>query len=209
MPSWPPPDAPDPTLGPSAQPPRAAGPYRRRDRVRRPRARLPRLPGRPRPRSSTSEAITTGAEPGRSRLRRQGPRRAGGSSTSAASPSCPSSGPGWVTTEAPRDEFRAWLDVIRAEVGLLRRGPKTRTSPITVVATRRRVAWATPPPTRTTWGTWGIAGSSSAISHRSGCTATDSIERQRWRDALGPSMVANVTGSALVELVPPAVQRAA
>jgi hypothetical protein len=30
-----------------------------------------------------------------------------------------------------------------------------------------------------------------------------------WRDSLGSSMVANVTGSALVELVPPAEARAA
>jgi hypothetical protein len=30
-----------------------------------------------------------------------------------------------------------------------------------------------------------------------------------WRDSFGPSLVANVTGSALVELVPPAEARAA
>jgi hypothetical protein len=30
-----------------------------------------------------------------------------------------------------------------------------------------------------------------------------------WRDELGPSTVANVTGSALVELLPPAEARAA
>jgi hypothetical protein len=30
-----------------------------------------------------------------------------------------------------------------------------------------------------------------------------------WRDGLGPSLVANVTGSALVELLPPAESQAA
>jgi uncharacterized protein len=118
--------------------------------------------------------------------------------------------PGLGHDQAPRDELRAWLDVLRAEVGLFRRGPRTRTSPILVVshAPPRGVGDAAADPYHV-----GYAGYRWLLERHQpplwlhGHTTPASVKD--WRESLGASLVANVTGSALVELVPPAEARAA
>jgi hypothetical protein len=118
--------------------------------------------------------------------------------------------PGLGQDLAPRDELRAWLDVLRAEVGLLRRGPRRRSAPILVVshAPPRGVGDAAADPYHV-----GYAGYRWLLERHEpplwlhGHTNPASVSD--WRDALGTSLVANVTGSALVELLPPADVRAA
>jgi uncharacterized protein len=118
--------------------------------------------------------------------------------------------PGLGHDQAPRDELRAWLDVLRAEVGLFRRGPRARSSPILVVshAPPRGVGDSAADPYHV-----GYAGYRWLLERHQpplwlhGHTTPASVKD--WRDSLGPSMVANVTGSALVELLPPAETRAA
>ena len=118
--------------------------------------------------------------------------------------------PGLGHDQAPRDELRAWLDVLRAEVGLLRRGPRARSAPILVLshAPPRGVGDAAADPYHV-----GYAGYRWLLERHEpplwlhGHTNPASVSD--WRDGLGPSMVANVTGSALVELLPPAQARAA
>lgn len=118
--------------------------------------------------------------------------------------------PGLGHDRAPRDELRAWLDVVRAEIGLLQRVGRARSTPILVVshAPPRGVGDAAADPYHV-----GYAGYRWLLErHRPplwlhGHTNPASVAD--WRDSLGPSMVANVTGSALVELLPPASARAA
>jgi uncharacterized protein len=118
--------------------------------------------------------------------------------------------PGLGHDQAPRDELRAWLDVLRAEVGLIRRGPRTRSSPILVVshAPPRGVGDAAADPYHVGYAgyRWLLERHQPPLwlhGHTTPASVTD------WRDSLGQSMVANVTGSALVELVAPAEARAA
>jgi hypothetical protein len=118
--------------------------------------------------------------------------------------------PGLGHDQALRDELRAWLDVLRAEVGLLRRAGRRRSVPILVLshAPPRGVGDAAADPYHV-----GYAGYRWLLERREpplwlhGHTNPASVSD--WRAGLGPSMVANVTGSALVELVPPAEVRAA
>ena len=118
--------------------------------------------------------------------------------------------PGLGHDQALRDEARAWLDVIRAELALLRRGPRTRNAPVLVVshAPPRGIGDAAADPYHV-----GYAAYRWLLERRTpplwlhGHTNPASVKD--WRDALGPSLVANVTGSALVELLPPAESQAA
>jgi hypothetical protein len=117
--------------------------------------------------------------------------------------------PGLGHEQALRDELRAWLDVFMAEVALLRRGPKDRSSPIIVVshAPPRGVGDAAADPYHV-----GYAGYRWLLERHEpplwlhGHTNPASVND--WRDELGPSKVLNVTGSALVELVPPGEESA-
>jgi hypothetical protein len=119
--------------------------------------------------------------------------------------------PGLGHDQALRHELRAWLDVLRAEVGLLRRGPRTRSSPVLVVshAPPRGVGDAAADPYHVGYAAyrWLLERHEPPLwlhGHTNPASVND------WRDTLGSSMVANVTGSALVELVPPVVaERAA
>ena len=118
--------------------------------------------------------------------------------------------PGLGQDQAQRDELRAWLDVFRAEVGLWRRGPRMRDAPVLVVshAPPRGVGDAAADAYHL-----GYAGYRWLLERRApplwlhGHTNPASVKD--WRDSLGRSTVANVTGSALVELVPPAEAEAA
>jgi uncharacterized protein len=118
--------------------------------------------------------------------------------------------PGLGHDQAPRDEVRAWLDVMRAEVGLLRRGPRGRAAPILVVshAPPRGVGDTAADPYHV-----GYAGYRWLLDRHQpplwlhGHTTMASV--QDWRERVGRSTIANVTGSTLVELLPPAAERVA
>jgi hypothetical protein len=112
--------------------------------------------------------------------------------------------PGLETDAAMRDELRAWLDVIRAETRLLRRRLGGRSAPVLVVshAPPRGVGDAAADPYHVGYGAyrWLLERRRPPLwlhGHTNPASVID------WRDALGPSTVANVTGSILVELVPP------
>ena len=125
-------------------------------------------------------------------------------------PVVPFEWPGLGKELAQRDELRAWLDVLRAEVALLRRGRSDR-RPILVVshAPPRGVGDAAADPYHVGYSgyRWLLERHQPPLwlhGHTNPASVRD------WRDGLGPSMVANVTGSALVELLPPAAaERAA
>jgi hypothetical protein len=118
--------------------------------------------------------------------------------------------PGLGHDQAQRDEVRAWLDVLRVEIALLRRRPGTRAAPILVVshAPPRGIGDAAADPYHV-----GYAGYRWLLERHTpplwlhGHTNPASVKD--WRDGFGPSLVANVTGSALVELLPPAASQAA
>jgi hypothetical protein len=106
---------------------------------------------------------------------------------------------------AMRDERGAWWDVLRAERGLLGRRLKGRSRPVMVLshAPPRGVGDVAADPYHV-----GYAGYRWLLDrHRPpvwlhGHTTPASVVG--WRESHGPSTVANVTGSILVELVPPA-----
>ena len=112
--------------------------------------------------------------------------------------------PGLGHDEAMRDEWRAWLDVIRAAVGLLRRRLGGRSAPVLVVshAPPRGVGDAAADPYHVGYGAyrWLLERLKPPLWLHGHTTPASVVD---WRDAFGPSTVANVTGSILVELVPP------
>ena len=112
--------------------------------------------------------------------------------------------PGLDHDEAMRDEWRAWLDVIRAEVGLFRRRLGGRSAPVLVVshAPPRGVGDAAADPYHVGYGAyrWLLERLKPPLWLHGHTTPASVVD---WRDAFGPSTVANVTGSILVELVPP------
>ena len=118
--------------------------------------------------------------------------------------------PGLGQDQAQRDELRAWLDVLRAEAGLFRRGVKTRDTPVLVIshAPPRGIGDAVTDPYHL-----GYAGYRWLLERRRpplwlhGHTNPASVKD--WRDSFGSSLVANVTGSTLVELLPPTEDEAA
>ena len=115
--------------------------------------------------------------------------------------------PGLDQEHAQRDELRAWLDVLRAEAGLFRRG---RATPILVIshAPPGGIGDAVTDPYHL-----GYAGYRWLLERRQpplwlhGHTNPASVKD--WRDSFGSSVVANVTGSTLVELLPPGDREAA
>jgi uncharacterized protein len=115
--------------------------------------------------------------------------------------------PGLGQDHAQRDELRAWLDVFRAEAGLFRRG---HSRPILVIshAPPRGIGDAVTDPYHL-----GYAGYRWLLERRRpplwlhGHTNPASVKD--WRDSFGSSIVANVTGSTLVELLPPSDREAA
>ena len=112
--------------------------------------------------------------------------------------------PGLRPDRAPRDEWGAWVDVIRAARSLVVRRLRGRMAPILVVshAPPRGVGDAAADRYHL-----GYAGYRWLLErfrpplwlhgHTTQASVTD------WRASLGLSMVANVTGSVVVELVPP------
>ena len=118
--------------------------------------------------------------------------------------------PGLGQDQAQRDELRAWLDVLRAEAGLYRRGVRAGTTPVLVIshAPPRGIGDAVTDPYHL-----GYAGYRWLLERRRpplwlhGHTNPASVND--WRDSFGSSLVANVTGSTLVELLPPTANEAA
>jgi len=112
--------------------------------------------------------------------------------------------PGLEPGTAQRDETRAWLDVVRISTRLAARRLSGRTSPVLVVshAPPRGVGDSETDPYHV-----GFAGYRWLLErlrpplwlhgHTTPASVTD------WRDRLGSSIVANVTGSVVVDLVPP------
>jgi hypothetical protein len=112
--------------------------------------------------------------------------------------------PGLKPGTAQRDETGAWLDVIRISTGLVWRRLRGRASPVLVVshAPPRGVGDCETDPYHI-----GFAGYRWLLERvrpplwLHGHTTPASVAD--WRDRLGSSVVANVTGSVVVELVPP------
>lgn len=112
--------------------------------------------------------------------------------------------PGLEPGTAQRDETRAWLDVVRASTGLVGRRLSGRSAPVLVVshAPPRGVGDCDSDPYHV-----GFAGYRWLLERvrpplwLHGHTTPASVAD--WRDRLGPSVVANVTGSVMVELLPP------
>lgn len=112
--------------------------------------------------------------------------------------------PGLRADQAPRDEWQAWRDVIRAARSLVIRRLRGRTSPILVLSHA--------PPR-------GVGDHAANRYHLGYAAYRWLLERMRpplwlhghidpasvldWRASFGPSMVANVTGSVVVELISP------
>ncbi len=113
--------------------------------------------------------------------------------------------PGLQQDRATRNERRAWLDVLRISRSLLVRRIRGRRAPVLVLshAPPRGVGDSSDP------YHVGVAAYRGLLErlrpplwlhgHTTPATVTD------WRDRLGDSMVINVTGSVVVELVPPPV----
>jgi hypothetical protein len=112
--------------------------------------------------------------------------------------------PGLQPGTAQRDETRAWLDVVRISTGLVGRRLSGRSSPVLVVshAPPRGVGDCDTDPYHV-----GFAGYRWFLERvrpplwLHGHTTPASVAD--WRDRLGTSVVVNVTGSVVVELVPP------
>ena len=112
--------------------------------------------------------------------------------------------PGLRADRAPRDEWRAWGDVIRAARSLVVRRLRGPTTPVLVVshAPPRGVGDAAADPYHL-----GYAGYRWLLERLRpplwlhGHTTPASVSD--WRERFGMTMVANVTGSVVVELVPP------
>ena len=112
--------------------------------------------------------------------------------------------PGLQGRQARRDESRAWLDVIHVSWTLALRGLRGRRSPVLVLshAPPRGVGDRTSDPYHVGYGAyrWLLERIHPPLwlhGHTTRASVPD------WRAALGTSVVANVTGSVLVELVPP------
>jgi hypothetical protein len=110
--------------------------------------------------------------------------------------------PGLEQGTARRDEWRAWFDVIRAEAGLLGRRLRRRMAPVVVVshAPPRGVGDCASDPYHVGYAAyrWFLDHHRPPLwlhGHTTPASVTD------WRERLGPSTVANATGSVLVDLV--------
>jgi len=113
--------------------------------------------------------------------------------------------PGLRHDRATRNEPRAWLDVLRISRSLLMRRLRGRRSPVLVLshAPPRGVGDSTDPYhvgfAAYRWLLERLRPPLWLHGHTTPATVTD------WRDRLGDSIVINVTGSVVVELVPPTV----
>ena len=112
--------------------------------------------------------------------------------------------PGLREDRAPRDESRAWLDVFRLSRSLVVRRLRGRRSPVLVLshAPPRGVGDCDSDPYHVGYGAyrWLLERLRPPLwlhGHTTPASVAD------WRASLGPSVVANVTGSVVVELVPP------
>lgn len=114
--------------------------------------------------------------------------------------------PGIEQDRTVRDESRAWLDVLRAECSLLGRRIRGRAAaPALVVshAPPRGVGDAAADPYHVGYAAyrWLLERRRPPVWLHGHTTLASVVD---WRASLGPSLVANVTGSILVELQPPA-----
>jgi hypothetical protein len=112
--------------------------------------------------------------------------------------------PGIGRDHAPRDEGRAWIDVFRAEWGLVWRRLRGHAGPVLVIshAAPLGIGDAAADPYHVGYRAyrWFLE------RHRPpvwlhGHTTPASVKD--WRASLGRSTIANVTGSVVVELIPP------
>jgi hypothetical protein len=113
--------------------------------------------------------------------------------------------PGLGHDQAPRDELRAWLDVMRAEARLLGRRLQGRGGPLLIVshAPPRGVGDTASDPYHVGYEgyRWFLDRHDPPLWLHGHTTLASVID---WRQDVGPSVVANATGSILVELIPPA-----
>ena len=114
--------------------------------------------------------------------------------------------PGLRPDRAPRDEWRAWGDVARTVRSLVVRRLRGRTAPVLVVSHAPPRGVGDVEADRYHLGfpayRWLLERLHPPLwlhGHTTPASVTD------WRARLGPSMVANVTGSVVIDLVPPEV----
>jgi uncharacterized protein len=111
--------------------------------------------------------------------------------------------PGVDRPRAPRDEWRAWLDVLRAERHLLGRRLLGRSGPILVIshAPPRGLGDVAADPYHVgyTGYRWFLERHHPPVWLHGHTTPAAVLD---WRATLGSSMVANATGSIVLELVP-------
>jgi uncharacterized protein len=112
--------------------------------------------------------------------------------------------PGLDHDTGRRDEGQAWIDVLRTEASLLRRRLSGRSAPVAVVshAPPRGVGDTATDPYHVGYAAyrWLLDRHHPPLwlhGHTASASVTD------WRERVGPSIVANATGSILVELVAP------
>ena len=112
--------------------------------------------------------------------------------------------PGLRSDQAPRDEWRAWRDVFQASRSLVARRLSGRSSPVLVVSHAPPRGVGDHPGNRYHLGYAGYRWLLERLrpplwlhGHVNPATVAD------WQTSLGSSIVANVTGSVVVELVPP------
>jgi hypothetical protein len=116
--------------------------------------------------------------------------------------------PGLGHEPARRDEWRAWLDVLRAELALFGRRSRGRRAPVVVVshAPPRGVGDAASDPYHVGYAAyrWFLDRHRPPLwlhGHTTPASVAD------WREQRGTSIVANATGSILVDLVSPGEAR--
>ena len=112
--------------------------------------------------------------------------------------------PGLRTDHAKRDEFRAWQDVIRAARTLLVRRLRGLAAPVLVVSHAPPRGVGDHAANRYHLGYAGYRWLLDRLHPPLWLHGhVDPASINDWRTSLGPSIVANVTGSVVVELVPP------
>lgn len=113
--------------------------------------------------------------------------------------------PGLEHERAVRDEWRAWIDVTRAEASLIGDRLRGRGAPLLVLshAPPRGVGDAAADPYHVGYAAyrWLLDRHRPPLWLHGHTTLASVVD---WREDIGESTVANVTGSILVELVPPA-----